>query len=320
MILIERNDAGANVKGGQIIALFGAGLIGGSILKGVSRLGPHNMSGSPFTWNAGDLQVQELDIIRDRILALRKLAPTFPAFKIDIIWAAGRAGFSSSLEHIIPEMDAFKNVLGFARDLSGRAEIAGHSFHLISSAGGLHEGQRRVDSTSRPRPMRPYSYAKLEQERLLMASPPRIRKMIYRLSSVYGFSERGGRLGLINTIIHNSIRHRPSNIFGNALTIRDYILAADIGTFVANQVFGYDMKSRTFTLASGKPTTIFEILNRLEKIMHRKLLLKFDTMQVNATHISFSPSILPRRWYPTDLETGLRQTVSFLTNSTLALR
>src|SRR6185437_6053098 len=199
------------------------------------------------------------------------------------------------------------------------APDAQHSFHLISSAGGLFEGQKHVDRTSVPRPLRPYGHAKLEQERLLSRLPGQTRKIIYRLSSVYGFSGTGTRFGLVNTIIQNSVRRQSSNIFGNLHTIRDYVLVSDIGQFVADRLRHLDLNSHIFSLASGKPTTIFEMLKRMEKIVGRRFFYTFDSVRKNATDMSFSPAILPQFWQPTDLETGLRKTARSLVSSSLAL-
>jgi UDP-glucose 4-epimerase len=313
MILIECADENNNSR--QIVALFGIGLIGRSIVQALSRMEPCKVSTLSFTWNAQNRQLQELGTIEDLILASCHQDAMPPVSRIDFIWAAGHSGFASSEDDLIPEMSAFENVLSFCRQVSNQADHIQHSFHLISSAGGLFEGQRHIDRTSVPRPLRPYSHAKLHQEQRLSELPARMRRMIYRLSSVYGFSGKGIRFGMINTLIRNSIRHQSSNIFGNALTIRDYVLAADVGQYVAKRVRDIDASSSMFILASGKPTSIFEILNRIESIVCRRLLYSFNQVRTNAADISFSPTILPKFWYPTDLETGLRQTVSVLASS-----
>jgi len=219
----------------------------------------------------------------------------------------------------MPEVRAFEKALAFSHQLLRRIPGARHSFHLISSAGGLFEGQKHVDRTSLPRPRKPYGRAKLQQEQMLARLPAQVRKMIYRLSTVYGFSGKGVRCGLVNTLIQNSIRRQPSHIVGNALTIRDYVLVSDVGKFIASRLQDVDASSRLLTLASGKPTTIFEVLNRIENIVGRKCFYAFEDVSTNTTDISFSPAILPEFWFPTDLGTGLRQTVRYLTASSLAL-
>jgi UDP-glucose 4-epimerase len=271
-------------------------------------MGPCKISEFSFTWEAKLHQSQELEAIQRYILVPHDEDVISPVSRIDTVWAAGNSGFASLENQIIPEVRAFEKVLSFSLQLRYSATNVRHSFHLMSSAGGLFEGQKNVNLASLPRPLRPYSRAKIQQERLLSGVSAQMQKVIYRPSSVYGFSGNGFRLGLVSALIQNSIRHKTSNIYGNSLTIRDYVLASDIGKFVANRLRDIDEKSQTFTLASGRPTTIFEMLSRLERILGRKVSYNFNKVRTNATDISFCQSVLPEFWYPTDLETGLRLT------------
>jgi UDP-glucose 4-epimerase len=312
MIVVERTDERFGPRRRQIVALFGAGLIGRSILTAFGKGGAVKARELPFTWNAEHRQLGELETIQQYILASYEDATISPVTAIDIVWAAGRSGFASPKDQTLPEVRAFEKILFFGLQLLGYTADARHSFHFISSAGGLFEGQRHVGQANLARPLRPYGHAKMQQERLLSGLPAPIRKMIYRPSSVYGFSGKGLRLGLVSTLVQNTIRHQASKIFGNSLTIRDYVLASDVGEFIAGRLRDFDKTSGIFTLASGKPTTIFEVLTRIERILGRKTFHAFDKARTNAMDICFSPAILPHGWHPTDLETGLRQTVHSL--------
>ncbi len=316
VILIETREKQGKFAGAQAIALFGVGLIGRSVLfaigKDVKRVVRY-----PFSWTLEHRQATDLETIKQHVLSVCDETATPPISHFDIVWAAGQTGFSSQEDQIVPEVSAFERVLSLSLQLLHHVPGARHSFHLISSAGGLFEGQKHIDRNSIPRPLRPYGHSKLLQERLLSRLPTQVRKMVYRLSSVYGFSGTGTRSGLVNTLIRNSIRHQSSNIFGNAHTIRDYVLVSDVGKFVVSRLQDIDPNSYVLTLASGKPTAIFEMLNRIEKIVGRKLPYTFDSVRTNASDMSFSPAILPEYWFPTDFDTGLRQTVRSLKASTL---
>jgi UDP-glucose 4-epimerase len=319
MILVERKEQRSERQRGYIVALFGNGLIGRSILAAISKAGIDRISELSFSWTLEHRQARELEAVQQDIFSSRTDDATSSISGVDIIWAAGRSGFGSSEDQVMPEVRTFEKALAFSHQLLRRIPDARHAFHLISSAGGLFEGQKHVDRTSLPHPLNPYSRAKLQQEQMLSRLPAQVRKTIYRLSTVYGFSGKGVRFGLVNTLIQNSIRRQPSHIFGNALTIRDYVLVSDVGKFVANRLQDIDARSRILTLASGKPTTIFEMLNRIENIIGRKCFYSFDNVSTNTTDISFSPAILPEFWFPTDLDTGLRQTARQLTAPSLAL-
>jgi nucleoside-diphosphate-sugar epimerase len=188
---------------------------------------------------------------------------------------------------------------------------------MMSSAGGLFEGQRLVDRNSEPRPVRPYGRAKLSQEQRAPCLPAGISCSIYRPSSVYGHNRRGGRSGLIAALIDGAKTHQTSHIFGNINTLRDYVMAGDIGAFVAARVSG-NHEPGEFLLASGKPATIGEVIHIVERATARRLYVRFEHLASNADHMSFIPAALPEKWIPTDLETGIRLTASQLFGRTHA--
>src|ERR1041385_672024 len=102
---------------------------------------------------------------------------------------------------------AFGEIVSFTGRLQHSLPDAHHAFHLLSSAGGLYNGQRNVGRDSVPFATNPYGRAKLEQERQLHLALAHTQRMIYRPASVYGFAGPGTRLGLVAALIHNSIRH-----------------------------------------------------------------------------------------------------------------
>jgi UDP-glucose 4-epimerase len=138
---------------------------------------------------------------------------------------------------------------------------------------------------------------------------------IYRPSSVYGFSGPGGRAGLVTTLIQNAMRYNPSRIFGRFDTIRDYVLAGDIGEFAAQRMDQPAKQPEHFLLASGRPTSMYEVINTVSKVMGRRLYLKLDTEPSNASHISYRKSAFPTGWLPTDLETGIKRVARQLSSS-----
>ena len=71
---------------------------------------------------------------------------------------------------------------------------------MISSAGGLFEGQTFCDARSAPTPQRPYGEGKLNQEQLAWGRKGDAKIHIFRPSSVYGVSP-SGRIGLVTALI-----------------------------------------------------------------------------------------------------------------------
>ena len=125
----------------------------------------------------------------------------------------------------------------------------------------------------------------------------------------------GGRAGLIATLIQNAKRYTPSRIVGQLDTVRDYVLVNDIGKFVAHCMNMRAERPESFLLASGRPTAIGEVLDIVGKVIGRPLYLKLDTAPSNASHFSYRRSALPDNWFPTDLETGIKQVARQLASS-----
>jgi len=308
MIVIEREAA--PTPDGQIIALFGHGLIGRSIMAALGQSRQARIVSLPFTWDDAQARAGELHTIERRILARPAGQPKVA--RVDVIWAAGRSGFEASSEQTAAELTAFGEILSFAARLQNSLPDAHHAFHLLSSAGGLYNGQRNVGCDSVPFATNPYGRAKLEQESHLHLALPHTQRLIYRPASVYGFAGPGTRLGLVAALIHNSIRHQTSRIFGSPHTIRDYVLNLDVGKFIRDRLDDPERRPGTFLLVSGKPTTIFEILQTVGQVLGRRVYHRFENTPSNAADISFSHAALPRSWQPTDIETGIRLTARAL--------
>lgn len=299
MIVITLPDKASGER--HVIVVFGAGLVGGAIAGAVCRREDAAARVLPLSWSSAAQRRGELagllDLLED---------PGMPTARIDLVWAAGRAGFGASGAELALETEALDDILAWSRTLKASAARSRLTIHMISSAGGLFEGQRLVDAASVPRPLRPYGEAKLAQEKSLEALRAQTTAHIYRPSSVYGFGVRGARAGLLNTLVENSRLGRTTRIFGGLDTLRDYVLSTDIGTFIARKIFMPEESSRTFLLATGKPTSIFEMIRLVREVIGQPLKIKLDVQPSHAGHISFRPGGLPSGWRPTDLETGIR--------------
>ena len=293
----------------SIVALFGVGLLGGAVLHALHkrRVDPHLDLDVDLALSWHDVRKRKVDLGRITQVMLELFPATGLFRRIDVVWAAGRAGFLAGREELAAEVEALEDIIGWTRGLQAGLTGVAFNFHMLSSAGGLFEGQRFVDGESLPCPRRPYGKAKLAQERLVEELRRDMAANIYRPSSVYGFSGIRGRLGLLNTLLDNANKHVPSRVFGGLDTVRDYVLSSDIGEFIVRRMRKPVSNSRTFLLASGKPTSVSEMLHIASKVVGRPLYLKLDVKPSNAGHITYRSCALPEDWRPTDLETGVRQ-------------
>jgi nucleoside-diphosphate-sugar epimerase len=153
---------------------------------------------------------------------------------------------------------------------------------------------------------------KLAQERAVTETLGDAAVWIYRPSTVYGPRRQTIRHGLINNLVNDGLRGRPTVLDAHVMSLRDYVYTADIGAFVAKRIrFPQPGPGvRTQFLVSGRCTSIFEIMHIIERVLHLKLRFRYDADFGNHSNITFSHSVLPAGWTPTPLDVGVRQFVA----------
>ena len=290
------------------IAVFGAGLLGSSIVSAVLSTAPLQAERIPLSWTDAALQGQQLQALEARIsAALQKDEGAKGMASLKVLWSAGRAGFAATEPETAAELDSFRAVLGMTERLARRFPGARTALYLLSSAGGLFEGQRHVDQDSRPEPRRPYGLLKLRQEQLLAASEAPITKRTYRPTSVYGYLRPNQRIGLISTLILNGLRHQVSNITAWMSTLRDFVFVEDIARFISRLLLEDDAEGEesTATLAHAKPFSIFEIEKMVENVLGRKIYVSYSLEPSNREDITFSYAVVPPGWHSSDLGSNI---------------
>lgn len=308
MILLEW-DGRASIAPG-VVLLFGSGLIGGSLSSALQRSGTGATARSyRWSWPRPDpADAQAVEAAARQALATREGA------RFTTIWAAGRSGFGSGPEDMAEEFAALERVLQSSRRIAEPLAPTRRTFVLVSSAGGLFEGQVACGPTAEPAPLRPYGHGKLAQERRIRTDDSVGHRLILRPSSVYGHTP-GARRGLVSALVAAAIRHRQVTIFGALTTLRDYIYAPDVGRFVATRLLQSpsdcpNISTETCLLASARPASIFEILRLVEGCLGQALNLRIDPRPENARHNTFLPSVLPEDFRPTGLQEGVALTAS----------
>ncbi|MDQ3621401.1 MAG: NAD-dependent epimerase/dehydratase family protein [Verrucomicrobiota bacterium] len=304
MIVLDDVRAEGNATERNMVVLFGAGLIGSAVRDALIERGGFTVTRLPFTWGQTitvDQEVQRISafLIRSLTADSGSLSGTNGRISqrtLRFFWSAGKAGFAANDAQTESELLDFRRVLNLAEDLAGRLPDVKTAFYLVSSAGGLFEGQQQVGNDAIPIPRRPYGRLKLTQEQMLGAAAKDIAKFIYRPSSVYGDIEPGVRLGLIPTLIADGVSRSVSTIFGDLSTLRDYVMARAIGYFLAEVLMrpADAADAAVAFLAAAKPSSIYEVKIIIERIIGRKLYLTFEAHS-NALDNSFQKRALSRR-------------------------
>lgn len=225
---------------------------------------------------------------------------------IHIIWSAGKAGFNATENQAEHQLFQYKNILS-ELIIGLEAKNVKPIFHLLSSGGGLFEGQTLIETNSIPNPQRPYGKMKLAEEQFLLKHPLGFQVYIYRLSSVYSVDVLDKRKGLMNILMENGIKHRVSNIYGQENTIRDYVLDRDIAKFLVSKIYSDKSDGGVFCLASGKPSTIFEIRKQIEKILNKRIFISFSFIKNNAANMSYAYTAIAQGFESENQNTCLKK-------------
>lgn len=283
-------------RGAVADVVIGVGLIGGAVCEAVARLPGLRQARTadvPFDWNGAQGVTTAIKS------AEQWLGESTEVKRVRVMWCAGRGGFASTAAALRPELDAFLAVIAWAESLMERYTV---ELHMLSSAGGLHEGQVRVDRSEPAETLRPYAQLKLSQERALEQSRlPAAAKYAYRASSVYGVPKGKRRLGMIPTLVLNALRRKPTTITALSSTLRDYVSAHDVGAYVAAE----SKPAGISYLVMGYPTSIFSLQLAVERFMQRSVPVVFTLSKDNAKPITFSPRLKPLGWRPSSIESNL---------------
>jgi len=282
---------------GRQILLFGTGAVGGAIdraLRAQAEIVCDDIL--PFDWNDATQQEQRVAHLYERC----RSDDAQPG--VEVVW--GACGFAASDLQTSAELASFQRVLALARRIHERQPVR---FHLVSSAGGLFEGQIAVTARSVPAPMRSYGRLKLEQERLVEDSG--LPRFVYRPSTVYGLLRPRTRRGLIQAFVLNGLRHGVANVFGRLSTLRDYVFEDDVGAFIARRILSPTTAlppAIPHLLVCGRPVSIEQVRVTVERALRRRIYVTLRPDDIGSADITFAAP--PHEWQPPiDLETGVRR-------------
>jgi UDP-glucose 4-epimerase len=268
--------------------VFGQGLIGYKISQQLSLYRTAPVTQTAINWTDSDMLVSSVS----------HLQSCGKADHIEVVWSAGRGGFFSSEAEMRQEFNTYKKVIKKLNENKKGTLVVS----LISSAGGLYEGQRFIDKNTTVTPRRPYGVIKYKQEQLLaqLAIPHRI----YRVASAYGIAQEHSRVGLVNALLLNSKIGRTTQIFANPDTFRDYVLNTDIARLVAGDIC-FSRPGGTQIICTGRATSIHTLINLIKQMINRKVNVNYVSIDDNDEDMVFSNKIVPSNLVVSTLEEGI---------------
>ncbi len=288
-----------------MVLMFGLGMIGCAIRDALLDYDYHLTEKIGFHWQDVEQRNSAFRMIES---ACQAGSP--PPDRVSVVWSAGKAAFHSTEDELSREHIPFTETVGFISRLNETLASSRLDFHYISSAGGLFEGQRVVTDKSIPVPSRPYGRLKLAQEQILRSTFSENELAIYRPSSVYGPMAQKSQQGLINNLVSNGRNGRVTVLDAHVMALRDYVFSGDIGNFVAKRIRSGNTRTNgnpIHFLVSSRCSSIFEVVQKVERTLHLNLSVRYDQSFGNHSNITFSNNVLPTAWSPSTLDVGIRQ-------------
>ena len=283
-----------------IIWLFGGGLIGSAISTAIESKFAYIKNEIEVTWGAYD---QISSTVNKIIESTGSLSINNNILNVTVVWAAGRAGFYSTIRQIEDEYLFFHKMLDSLIIKSNKLVF---SFIFFSSAGALYEGRININYSTNVCIKRPYGTLKCKQEEYLRHKEEISLLLILRPSSVYGFIDnRIARSSLIATLIDNALSNRLSTLYGNLYTLRNYIWVEDIANFVLRKIFQFE--NGMHILAGPKSHSIIEIKKEVEKLVKKRVYFKLNSLKENESDIAFAHSVLSLEDTRTTVSEGIRK-------------
>lgn len=293
-------DDPRSIDSGAVV-LLGSGVIASAVATALKQRGRTRTRPVAIPWESH----KRSRVLRDTLSEL----PVVPGARNALVWAAGRTGFSADEEACNDELLAFKDVVDAVEQMADQPGGRPMSLHVVSSAGGLFEGLTRVSGDSPITPRRPYGYLKRRQEEIALGMADRIPVWIHRVSTVYSCPWPGQRVGLVGELLRNGLDRRPSEIFGALDTLRDYVGSAEVGRHIAGRVLDPpEAASGVEMVVSGRPTPIANIIEIVQRLLRRRLLVSFEDAW-NARDITFDPAIRARDFRAEDLRVGVSKSL-----------
>jgi UDP-glucose 4-epimerase len=245
----------------------------------------------------------------------------------NLVWVAGAGVVGSSPEALAAELAVYQTFLSELAGLVSRQQTRNASVFLASSAGGVYAGAADppFSELTPVSPLAAYGATKLAMEEATHAFVQQtgLPAMIGRISNLYGPGQNISKpQGLISQLAKAYLLRTPILLYVSLDTIRDYLYVGDCARMVvrAVELMRADERSAAPTvkiLASGRPTTIAELLGVFQRLFKRRAPLVLGDspnrkLQVRDLRMRSQVWTELDRFMSTPLPAGIGQTINDL--------
>lgn len=233
----------------------------------------------------------------------------------DVIHLAAQTLVPYSMEH--PEQDCNQNVGGLVHVLEG-CRRTGVSRILFSSSAAVYGDNQNLPlrETDQPQPTSFYGLTKAIGEAYIRmyCQAYGLSGVIFRFANVYGPRQgESGEGGVISIFAKKLAEGQPVTIFGDGNQTRDFVYVGDIAEAMCHGL-GFSGIG-TFNVSTNEEISLNQLLRSLEKVSGRKLQAQYGPKRAGdiyasvLSHKAICEQLGMTKF--TDLETGLRKTMSY---------
>jgi UDP-glucose 4-epimerase len=202
------------------------------------------------------------------------------------------------------------------------ARAAGNAHVIVASSSSVYGANPELPKHEGlvPQPMSPYAASKLATEQYALAWQHSygLSTLAFRFFNVYGPRQAPGHAyaAVVPAFVDAALREHPLVVHGDGSQSRDFTYVGTVVDVIVDAVERRVSSPSPINLAFGTRTTLVELINRLTTIVGHQLVVEHTAPRAGDVPHSQADNTLLRALFadtePTDLDTGLRQTVAWM--------
>ncbi len=296
----------------KIIVLGGNGFIGQSLIKELSNLNYEILS---IDINAPPKMITNVNYITHDFTKLNEIENVFEYCSVIYHLVSTTIPETSNKN---PNFDIESNLIGSINLLEiARRNNTGKI--IFTSSGGTVYGNQSdsiLSESSFTNPICSYGIVKLSIEKYLKMYNYLygIDSCILRISNPYGSNQINTNQGVITNFCRNALNGNEITIWGDGSISRDFIYISDLVNLLI-KVKDQKSNAEIFNVGSGRSTSINELINVIENLLGKNILVKYlqdREFDLHTTNFDISKVKSAFNWKP---EISLSQGIQKLLNS-----
>lgn len=226
-----------------------------------------------------------------------------------------------------PIYDVQSNVVATLQILNAMVVNKVHKIVFISSGGTVYGKPiyLPIDEKHPTDPLVSYGISKLTIEKYLQVYSQLhgINAITLRVANPYGERQRiETAQGAVGVFLHNALKHKPIEIWGDGSVTRDYIHVSDVAeAFVC--ALAYSGSKHCFNISSGAGTSLNELVRMLEHVVGNKVEARYLPSRPFDVAVSVLSNDLAReefQWIPlVSMLDGITRTAEWMKSELVKL-